>query len=45
MRRAGHVECMGNSTDAKRVLLGKPEGKRRLGRPKHMREDTIKSNF
>ena len=32
MRWAGHVERMGESIGAYRVLLGKPEGKRQLGR-------------
>jgi len=34
MRWVGHVECMGE-TDACRVLVGKPEGKRQLGRYRH----------
>jgi hypothetical protein len=28
-----------------RVLVGKPEGKRPLGRPKHRGEDDIKMDF
>jgi hypothetical protein len=28
-----------------RVLVGKPEGKRPLGRPRHRREDNIKMNL
>jgi len=28
-----------------RVLVGKPEGKRPLGRPRHRREDNIKLDF
>jgi hypothetical protein len=36
MRWAGHVACMG------RVLVGKPKGKRPLGRPRHRWEDNIK---
>ena len=31
---AGHVACMGEERGAYRVLVGKPEGKRQLGRPK-----------
>jgi len=34
MRRAGHVEHMGERRGIYRVLVGKPEGKRPLGRPK-----------
>ena len=33
MRWARHVACMGERRDAYRVLVGKPEGKRSLGRP------------
>jgi hypothetical protein len=29
----------------KRVLVGKPEGKRPLGRPRHRREDNIKMDL
>ena len=35
MRWAGHVACMGESRDVYRVLAGKTEGKRPLGRPRH----------
>ena len=34
MRWAGHVACMGQERGAYRVLVGKPEGKRPLGRPR-----------
>jgi hypothetical protein len=34
MRWAGHVARMGEKRDAYRLLVGKPEGKRPLGRPK-----------
>jgi len=34
MRCAGHVARMGEKRGAYRVLVGKPEGKRPLGRPK-----------
>ena len=33
MRWAGHVARMGEDRGAHRVLVGKPEGKRPLGRP------------
>ena len=35
MRWAGHVARMGEGTSVHRVLVGKPEGKRPLGRPRH----------
>jgi len=34
MRWAGHVACMGRGRGVYRVLVGKPEGKRPLGRPR-----------
>ena len=34
MRWIGHVACMGEKRGAYRVLVGKPEGKRPLGRPR-----------
>jgi len=42
MRRAGHVARMGDRKGVCRVLVGKPEGKRPFGRPKHRWEDNIK---
>jgi hypothetical protein len=42
MRWAGHVERMGEKRIAYRILVGKPEGKRPLGRPKHGWVDYIK---
>jgi len=42
MRWTGHVACMGERRDAYRVLVGKPEGKKSLGRPMHRWEDNIK---
>jgi hypothetical protein len=33
---------MGKGRDGHRVLVGKPEGKRPLGRPRHRWEDNIK---
>jgi hypothetical protein len=35
MRWAGHVACMGAKWNAYMILVGKPEGKRPLGRPIH----------
>jgi hypothetical protein len=34
MRWAGHVTRMGEKRNAYRIFLGKPEGKRLLGRPR-----------
>jgi hypothetical protein len=34
MRWAGHVAWMGEKRNVYRLLAGKPEGKRRLGRPR-----------
>jgi len=42
MRWPGHVACMGEGSTVQRVLVGKPEGTRPLGRPKHRQEDNIK---
>ena len=39
---AGHVARMGERRGVYRVLVGKPEGTRPLGRPKHRWEDNIK---
>jgi hypothetical protein len=33
MTWSGHVACIGQKFNAYRVLMGKPEGKRPLGRP------------
>jgi hypothetical protein len=42
MRWAGHVALMGEGRGVYRVLVGRPEGKRPLGRPRCRREDNIK---
>jgi len=39
MRWAGHVASMGERRGVYRILVGKPEGKRPLGRPRHRWED------
>jgi hypothetical protein len=39
---AGHVARMGKGRGIYRVLVGKPEGKRPLGRPRRRWEDNIK---
>ena len=41
----GHVACMGERRGAHSILVGKPEGKRPLGRPRHRREDNIKTDL
>jgi len=38
----GHVACMGEKRCAYSVLVGKPEGKRPLVRPRRRWEDNIK---
>jgi hypothetical protein len=45
MRWAGHVARMGEERDVYRVLVGKPEGKRPLGRPRRRWEDNIKAHL
>jgi hypothetical protein len=42
MRWAGHVARVGEGRGVYRVLVGRPEGKRPLGRPRRRREDNIK---
>jgi hypothetical protein len=42
MRLVGHVATMREDRTAYRILVGKPEGKRPLGRPRHRWEDNIK---
>ncbi|KAJ4445744.1 hypothetical protein ANN_12429 [Periplaneta americana] len=42
LRWAGHVARMGESRNAYSVLVGRPEGKRPLGRPRRRWEDNIK---
>jgi len=39
---AGHVACMGEDTKVYTVLVGKPEGKRPLGRSRRRWEDGIR---
>jgi hypothetical protein len=41
MRWAGHVARMGENRNAYRLLVGKPEGKRPLGRPRRRCVDNI----
>jgi hypothetical protein len=45
MRWAGPVACMGEGRGVHRVLVGKPEGKRQLGRPRRRWESNIKMSL
>jgi hypothetical protein len=45
MRWAGYVARMGEGRGVYRVLVGKPEGKRPLGRPRRSREDNINADL
>ena len=45
MRWAGHVARMGEERGAYRVLVGKPEGKRPLGRPRRRCVDNIRMDL
>jgi hypothetical protein len=42
MRWAGHVACMGEERGVYRALVGKPEGKRPLERPRRRWVDNIR---
>jgi hypothetical protein len=42
MRLAGYVSSMGKRRGAYRILVGRPEGRRPLGRPRHRWEDNNK---
>jgi hypothetical protein len=45
MRWAGHVARMGEKKNVSRLLVGKPEGKRPLGRPRRRWMNNIKMDF
>ena len=45
MRWAGHVVRMGEERGVYRLLLGKPEGKRPLGRPRRRCLDNIRMDL
>jgi hypothetical protein len=45
MRRARHVARMGEKRNAYRILVGKPGGKRPLGRPRRRWVDNIKMDL
>jgi hypothetical protein len=44
-RWVGYVACMGDRKGADRGLVGRPEGKRPLGRPRCRQEDNIKTDL
>jgi hypothetical protein len=45
LRWAEHVARMGEEKEVYKVLAGKPEGKRPLGRPRRRWEDGIRMDF
>jgi hypothetical protein len=45
MKWAGHVARMGEERVVYRVLVGKLEGKRSMGKPRHRWEDNIRMVF
>jgi hypothetical protein len=45
MRWAGHIARMGEKRNAYRLLVGKPEWKRRLGRPRRRWVDNIRMDL
>jgi hypothetical protein len=45
VRVAGHVARTGEGRGVYKVLVGRPEGKRPLGRPRRMWEDNIKMDL
>jgi hypothetical protein len=45
MRWAGHVARLGEGRNVYRVLVGRPEGKRTLGRPRRRWEGGIKMDL
>jgi hypothetical protein len=45
MRWPGHVARMGEKRGAYGILVGRPEGRRQLGRPRRRWEDNIKMDL
>ena len=45
MRWAGHIARVGEDRGVQRVLVGKPEGKRTLGKPRRGWENNIKMDL
>jgi hypothetical protein len=44
-RWTGHVACMSEMRNKYKILVGKLEGKRRCGRPRHKWEDNIRMDL
>jgi hypothetical protein len=44
-RRVRHIACMGEMRNAYNILVGKPEGKRPLGRPRHRWEGNVRMDL
>jgi hypothetical protein len=42
VRWVGHAACMGEKKGVYKVVVGKPEGQRPLGRPRHRWKDNMK---
>jgi hypothetical protein len=45
IRRIGHVARIGENRNVCRILMGKPEGKRSVGRPRRMWENNVKMDL
>jgi hypothetical protein len=45
MRWAGHIACMEWITNAYKILVAKPEGKRSIGRARRRWDDNIKTDL
>jgi hypothetical protein len=45
MRREGHLARRGKRRGVYKILVGRPEGRRPLGRPRRRWEDNIKMDF
>jgi len=45
MRWVGHTACMGEIRNAYNILVGRPEGQRPLGRPRHRLGDNIRMDL
>jgi hypothetical protein len=45
MRWTGHVAHVGEVKNSYEILVGKPEGKTQLGRPRRKRDDNIRMGF
>jgi hypothetical protein len=45
MKLVVYTSVLGDRRSAYRILVGRPEGKRRLGKPKREWDDNIKMNY